>query len=95
VLSFDRDGTLRTIEQAEDAARLDALEGVEFYNGMLIPAEMLSGEGTLEEVFARVRRGESEGFEVGGRPGAVLIEHIDWPGMRLTARSSLRRIVDS
>jgi hypothetical protein len=93
VLSFDPDGTLLAIEQAEDAAGLDALAGVEFYNGMLIPEAMSAGEETLEEVFDRIRHGGSEGFEVGGRPGAVLIGHIDWQGMRPTSRSVARKIL--
>lgn len=105
MLSFDPDGTLRSIETAEDAVGLDALERVEFYNGLLVPEEMLKDDPawktTLnsalnpigEAVFDRSGRNGTEGFTVGRRQGVVLIEGIDWQRLCPTPRSTARKIL--
>lgn len=106
MLNFDGEGTLRSVETPADHTRLDALDRVEFYNGLLVPAAAggpdeasllaRSGEGiegglSLEEALGRIC---PEGaFTTGRRWGVLLIEHIDWPRRSLTARSAVRRIL--
>jgi hypothetical protein len=94
VLSFDPDGTLRSIETEANAAWLDSLEQVEFYNGLLVPAEMMEGDSvSLETVFDRIRQNGAGGFVVGRRQGVLLIGGIDWQHMRPTPRSIVRKIL--